>query len=267
MTELIEYSLLPTESGIILVELNTQTMTFRKIINSNDIMEAKTRPKYNEFLKEWSEKNKITSFFGSDKKEFLQDWNNVKTGGTKAVPIIEPVEEPKIVNDLVNLLNKKMNPILKKEKTEEEKKQDFKLAMERHKAKKEAKKKEVQESIVEPVEEPIIEPEKKGTIKTISVGDVYKSPVDLKQYGKFVTIISITPKMVLLGYNITTIRDGKEIPVTLINKKNNKLLFKDLRTSRILKTSLIGRPVESVEEKDQSKWVQKSISSVNGFIL
>ena len=81
MTDFIQYSILPTESGIILVELNTQTMTFRKIVSNDDIMEAKTRPKYNEFLKEWSEKNKITSFFGSDKAEFLQDWNNVKTGG------------------------------------------------------------------------------------------------------------------------------------------------------------------------------------------
>lgn len=96
MTDFIEYSILPTESGIILVELNTQTMTFRKIISNDDIMEAKTRPKYNEFLKEWSEKNKITSFFGSDKAEFLQDWNNVKTGGgaKKAEPVAVAVVEP-----------------------------------------------------------------------------------------------------------------------------------------------------------------------------
>lgn len=99
-TNFIEYSLLPTESGIVLVELNTQTMIFRKIISNDDIMEAKTRPKYNEFLKEWSEKNKITSFFGSDKAEFLQDWNNVKTGGAKkaepvvAAPVVEAVAAP-----------------------------------------------------------------------------------------------------------------------------------------------------------------------------
>ena len=70
------------------------SLTFRKVICANNIMEAKTRPKYNEFLKEWSQKNKITSFFGSDKAEFLQQWNNVKTAGTPAlvVPIIKPVE-------------------------------------------------------------------------------------------------------------------------------------------------------------------------------
>jgi hypothetical protein len=101
MTDFIEYSILPTDSGIILVELNTQTMTFRKIISNDDIMEAKTRPKYNEFLKEWSEKNKITSFFGSDKAEFLQDWNNVKTGGAKkAEPVVEAVAMPAVDPEL-----------------------------------------------------------------------------------------------------------------------------------------------------------------------
>jgi hypothetical protein len=44
-------------------------------------MEA--RPKYREFLKEWTASRKITSFFGSDKPEFLADWNNVKTAGKK----------------------------------------------------------------------------------------------------------------------------------------------------------------------------------------
>jgi hypothetical protein len=85
----IQYSQLPTD--------------FRKIIDSNNIMEAQTRPKYNEYLKEWSEKHKITSFFGSDKKEFLQDWNNVKTAGSKkAEPVViapvveEPVEDAKV---------------------------------------------------------------------------------------------------------------------------------------------------------------------------
>jgi alkylated DNA repair dioxygenase AlkB len=73
------------------------SLTFRKIVSDNDIMEAKTRPKYNEFLKEWSQKNKITSFFGSDKPEFLQAWNNVKTGGgeKKAEPVVAaPEPEP-----------------------------------------------------------------------------------------------------------------------------------------------------------------------------
>lgn len=100
--DFIQYAFLHTESGIVLAELNTQLSTFRKIISEDDIMEAKTRPKYNEFLKEWSAKNKITSFFGSDKPEFLQAWNNVKTGGDKkvepvvAAPAPAPVDEPTI---------------------------------------------------------------------------------------------------------------------------------------------------------------------------
>ena len=44
-------------------------------------MVAKTRPKYNEFLKEFSNEHKITSFFGSDKPAFLRAWNKVKIGG------------------------------------------------------------------------------------------------------------------------------------------------------------------------------------------
>jgi len=102
--DFIQYAFLSTESGLILVELNIQLSTFRKIVSDNDIMEVKTRPKYNEFLKEWSAKNKITSFFGSDKPEFLQAWNNVKTGGVKkpepvvaapvvAAPVMEDDEE------------------------------------------------------------------------------------------------------------------------------------------------------------------------------
>jgi hypothetical protein len=63
---------------------------FRNMID-NIIMEAQTRPKYNEFLKQWSKDNGITSFFGSDKADFLKDWSNVKTGGVKAKPIVEPV--------------------------------------------------------------------------------------------------------------------------------------------------------------------------------
>ena len=73
------------------------SLTFRKIIDTNIIMESKTRPKYNEFLKEWSAKNKITSFFGSDKPEFLQAWNNVKSGGSK---IVEPVIEAPAVKEV-----------------------------------------------------------------------------------------------------------------------------------------------------------------------
>ena len=37
-------------------------------------------PKYNEFLKKWSTEKNITSFFGSDKPDFLKAWNSAKTG-------------------------------------------------------------------------------------------------------------------------------------------------------------------------------------------
>lgn len=198
------------------------SLTFRKIISENDIMEAKTRPKYNEFLKEWSAKNKITSFFGSDKPEFLQAWNNVKTGGDKKV--VPAVAAPK------------------------------------------------PEPVVEPVvEEPVKRKDTKVTNKLsqeLQVGDIYKAPPTLQEYGKFVTIVTIMPKMVLLKYNITTIRDGKEVPVRLYNKKDGKLLFKGLRSNNVLKTAFLGKnKIEPVEEKDQTKWVQKSITTVSGFEL
>lgn len=38
-----------------------------------------TTPKYNEFLKKWSSEKNITSFFGSDKPDFLKAWNSAKT--------------------------------------------------------------------------------------------------------------------------------------------------------------------------------------------
>jgi len=94
--DFIEYAFLPTESGIILIELNTELSSFRKIISTNDIMEAETRPNYHKFLKEWSSKNKITSFFGSDKPDFLQAWNNVKNGGEEKV---EPVVAISTIDD------------------------------------------------------------------------------------------------------------------------------------------------------------------------
>jgi hypothetical protein len=71
-------------------------LEFRNMID-NIIMEAKTRPRYNEFLKQWSKDHNITSFFGSDKADFLKDWSNVKTGGVKAEPIIQPVVAPAVV--------------------------------------------------------------------------------------------------------------------------------------------------------------------------
>lgn len=201
------------------------SLTFRKIISNDDIMEAKTRPKYNEFLKEWSEKNKITSFFGSDKAEFLQDWNNVKTGGgaKKAEPS-GPV--PMQFRD-----------------TSGENQPLFSLVEQIARAK------------------PVVSQE-------LQVGDIYKAPPTLQEYGKFVTITAIKPKMVGVSYNITTIRDGEEVPVRLYNKKDGRLLFKGLRSNQVLKTAFLRKKkIEPVEEKDQSKWVQKSITTVSGFEL
>jgi alkylated DNA repair dioxygenase AlkB len=199
------------------------SLTFRKVISDEDIMESKTRPKYNQFLKEWSQKNKITSFFGSDKPEFLQAWNNVKTGGgeKKAEPVVAaPKPEPVVVAAPA------VEESVKRKETKENKAGD------------------------------------------LQVGDIYKAPANLQEYGKFVTIIAIKPKMVGLSYNITTIRDGKEVPVRLYDKKHNKLLFKGLRTNKVLKTAFLGkRKIEPVEEKDQTKWVQKSITTVSGFEL
>lgn len=68
------------------------TGEFRNMMD-NIIMEAQTRPRYNEFLKQWSKDNSITSFFGSDKSDFLKDWSNVKTGGAKMEPVVAPVVE------------------------------------------------------------------------------------------------------------------------------------------------------------------------------
>lgn len=76
------------------------TCEFRNMMD-NTIMEAQTRPRYNEFLKQWSKDNGITSFFGSDKADFLKDWSNVKTGGAKVVaPVVAPVVTPVIEKTL-----------------------------------------------------------------------------------------------------------------------------------------------------------------------
>lgn len=60
-------------------------------------MESQTRPKYNEFLKQWSKDHNMSSFFGSDKADFLRDWSNVKTGGKTEKPVLQPpvIETPK----------------------------------------------------------------------------------------------------------------------------------------------------------------------------
>ena len=70
------------------------TLEFRNMMD-NIIMEAQTRPKYNEFLKQWSHNNHMTSFFGSDKADFLKDWNAAKMGTTKVVaPVVAKAPEP-----------------------------------------------------------------------------------------------------------------------------------------------------------------------------
>ena len=62
-----------------------------------------TKPKYNEFLKSWSTENKITSFFGSDKPEFLKDWNQAKMGKVEPAvkPVVEPIVEPVVESVVV----------------------------------------------------------------------------------------------------------------------------------------------------------------------
>jgi len=71
-------------------------------------MEAQTRPKYNEFLKQWSHNNHVTSFFGSDKSDFLKDWNAVKMGAAK---IHEPVVEKKLDSAFVREQESKVRKI------------------------------------------------------------------------------------------------------------------------------------------------------------
>jgi hypothetical protein len=52
--------------------------------------------KYPNFLKKWSTERGITSFFGSDKRAFLEDWKRTKTAIIEPRPkIAEPVKEVK----------------------------------------------------------------------------------------------------------------------------------------------------------------------------
>jgi len=52
------------------------------------------KPNYNNFLKTWSTENKITSFFGSDKPDFLKAWGDVKNQAVKKKEVImKPKEE------------------------------------------------------------------------------------------------------------------------------------------------------------------------------
>lgn len=52
---------------------------------------------YFDFLKSWQSEKKISSFFGSDKPDFLADWKYVKAGGKlkQKLPeiILQPMEE------------------------------------------------------------------------------------------------------------------------------------------------------------------------------
>jgi len=80
------------------------TLEFRNMMD-NIIMEAQTRPKYNEFLKQWSHNNHMTSFFGSDKADFLKDWNAVKMGTTKVIaPVVEKTVNRKFYSEQYNKL-------------------------------------------------------------------------------------------------------------------------------------------------------------------
>lgn len=52
------------------------------------------KPNYNNFLKTWSTENKITSFFGSDKPDFLKAWSDIKNEAVKKKEVVmKPKEE------------------------------------------------------------------------------------------------------------------------------------------------------------------------------
>jgi hypothetical protein len=70
-------------------------------------------PTYPEFLKKWSSVNNITSFFGSDKPDFLRDWKLAKAGTKfeisrgKFIPTSkEALKTFNEVNALKNKINK-----------------------------------------------------------------------------------------------------------------------------------------------------------------
>jgi|TARA_R110002126_G_scaffold111481_1_gene249256 hypothetical protein len=47
--------------------------------------------KYKDFLKSWQTDNKMTSFFGSDKREFLDDWQRLKSTN-----VVKKIESPNV---------------------------------------------------------------------------------------------------------------------------------------------------------------------------
>jgi len=56
------------------------------------LMNELQKPKYSEFLKSWSAEHNITSFFGSDKPDFLDAWKQAKSANVAKKP--EPEPEP-----------------------------------------------------------------------------------------------------------------------------------------------------------------------------
>lgn len=51
------------------------------------------KPNYNNFLKTWSTENKITSFFGSDKPDFLKAWSDIKNEAVKKKEVVMKQKE------------------------------------------------------------------------------------------------------------------------------------------------------------------------------
>lgn len=68
------------------------------------------KPNYNNFLKTWSTENKITSFFGSDKPDFLKAWSDIKNEAVKKKEVVmKPKQiifedEPKETEDFMTVI-------------------------------------------------------------------------------------------------------------------------------------------------------------------
>ena len=57
------------------------------------LMNELQKPKYSEFLKSWSAEHNITSFFGSDKPDFLDAWKQAKSANVAKKPEPEPEKD------------------------------------------------------------------------------------------------------------------------------------------------------------------------------
>jgi len=68
--------------------------------------------KYHEFLKAWGKEHNVTSFFGSDKPDFIRDWHRARDGkiAPKREPIIVETESMEIAEPS---MSEKVSPKLK----------------------------------------------------------------------------------------------------------------------------------------------------------